>query len=169
VTRLRENWRRFAEGVAALAFATLFLAFIIQIVSRYLLNAPVAWTLELCAIAYVWVVFWSAGVLVPERRHITFDILYHLVPLRQRRWLAMFLTGSVGLVFLAALPGVLDYILFLGRRSSMLLKIRMDLIYACFALVMVAVILGAMARLWRLSRPGWPDELQDPLAPDLLP
>ena len=89
-------WRHLAEGVAALAFAILFFAFIVQVVSRYLLNAPVAWTLELCAIAYVWVVFWSAGVLVPERRHIAFDILYQLVPPRGRRWLAIFLTACLG-------------------------------------------------------------------------
>jgi len=159
VARLREGWRRFAEAVAALAFATLFLAFIIQVVSRYVLNAPVAWTLELCAIAYVWVVFWSAGVLVPERRHIAFDVLYNLFPPRARRWLSMFLTASLGPVFLAALPGVTDYVLYLGRRSSMLLHVRMDLVYACFVIFMVAVVAGAALRLWRLAGPGWRDQL----------
>ena len=89
MSRLKVAWRHVAEGVAALAFAVLFFAFIVQVVSRYVFDAPVSWTLELCAIAYVWVVFWSAGVLVPERRQIAFDVLYHWFPPRVRRWQAV--------------------------------------------------------------------------------
>jgi TRAP-type C4-dicarboxylate transport system permease small subunit len=159
MARLLEIWRRFAEGVAAFAFAILFGAFIIQVVSRYLLDMPVSWTIELTAIAYVWVVFWTSGVLVPERRHIAFDILYELFPPRQRRWLAMFLTASLGFVYLAALPGVLDYVHYLARRSTMLLHARMDLVYSCFAIFMVAAIVGAALRIWRLAGPGWRDQL----------
>ena len=93
MARLKVAWRHFAEGVAALAFAILFFAFIVQVISRYVFDAPVGWTLELTAIAYVWVVFWSAGVLVPEKRQIAFDVLYHWFPPRPRRWLAIFLTA----------------------------------------------------------------------------
>ena len=62
--RLRNLWTQVAEGVAAISFAVMFFAFIVQVISRYVFNAPVAWTLELCAIAYVWVVFWSSDILV---------------------------------------------------------------------------------------------------------
>ena len=85
--RLPRGWRR-------LAFAILFFAFMVQIVSRYVFNTPVSWSLELCSIAYVWVVFWSAGILVPERQHIAFDVLYHWFPPRARRWVAVFLTAQ---------------------------------------------------------------------------
>ena len=70
--RPRNLWTQVAEGVAALSFAVMFFAFIVQVASRYIFNAPVAWTLELCAIAYVWVVFWTCGILVPERQQIVF-------------------------------------------------------------------------------------------------
>ncbi len=159
MSRLGGIWRHFTEGVAALGFATLFFAFIVQVVSRYILNAPVSWTLELCAISYVWVVFWSAGVLVPEKRHIVFDVLYHKFPPWARRWVAIFLSASLGLTYLAALPGVLDYIRFLGRRSTMLLHVRMDFVYACFGIFLVAVIAGAALRLWGLAGRHWRDEL----------
>ena len=159
MSRLRGVWRHFAEGVAAAAFAILFSAFIVQVISRYVFNAPVSWTLELCAIAYVWVVFWSAGVLVPERRHIAFDVIYHWLPPGARRWLAMALTGCLGLVYLAALPGVIDYIRFLGRRSTMLLHVRMDFVYACFGLFMVAMIVGAALRLRSLATRRWRDAI----------
>ena len=159
MARLKVAWRHLAEGVAALAFATLFFAFIVQVASRYVFNAPVSWTLELCAIAYVWVVFWSAGVLVPERGHIAFDVLYHWLPPRVRRVVAIFLSACLAAIYLAALPGVLGYVRYLGRRSTMLLHVRMDLVYACFAIFLVAVILGALVRLRGLVGSRWRFEI----------
>ena len=157
--RLKVAWRHFAEGVAALAFATLFFAFIVQVASRYVFGVPVSWTLELCAISYVWVVFWSAGVLVPEKRQIAFDVLYHWFPPKARRVVAIFLSTCLALTYLAALPGVLGYIQYLSRRSTMLLHVRMDLVYACFAIFLVAVIVEAALRLRVLASARWRDEL----------
>lgn len=152
---LRRSWTRFAEGVAALSFAVLFLAFILQVVSRYVFGAPIAWTLELCAIAYVWVVFWTCAILLGEREHIVFDVLYNWFRPRPRRWIAIFNTASLGLVFVAALPTVLGYTQYLGRRTTMLLHVRMDLVYSCFAIFMLAVVAGAARRLWRLGGKDW--------------
>jgi TRAP-type C4-dicarboxylate transport system permease small subunit len=152
-------WTRFTEGVAAALFAMMFGGFVIQIISRYVLNMPVSWSLELCSIGYVWVVFWSCNLLAGERQQIIFDLIYNMFPPRQRRVLAIVNTATLSLVFLAALPGVLDYVIFLGRRSSMLLKIRMDLVYSCFVIFMLAVIIGGAIRIWRLSGHSWQKHL----------
>ena len=135
----------FAEGVAALAFAILFFAFIIQIVSRYVFNMPVSWTLELCSIAYVWVVFWSCRRAGAASGGTSPSTCSTTGSRRAARRVARDLPHrhASALVYLAALPGVLDYIRFLGRRTTMLLHIRMDLVYACFAIFLVAVIVGA--------------------------
>lgn len=53
----------------------MFFAFILQVVSRYVFNSPIAWTLELCSIGYIWVVFWACGILVSERQQIVFDVI----------------------------------------------------------------------------------------------
>ena len=159
IGRLREGWRRLSEGVAAISFAVMFFAFILQVFSRYVLNAPIAWTLELCSISYVWVVFWTCDILVSERQQIVFDVLYNWFKPGPRRWIAIFNTGCLGLIFLAALPGVLDYILYLGKRRSMLLHVRMDLVYSCFAIFMIAVVVGAAIRIRRLAGAGWQNAL----------
>jgi TRAP-type C4-dicarboxylate transport system permease small subunit len=155
VDRLRSVWKTFAEGVAATAFAVMFFAFIVQVVSRYVFNAPISWTLELCSISYVWVVFWTCDILVSERQQILFDVFYNWFRPGPRRWIAIFNTGSLALIFLAAVPGVLDYIRFLGRRTTMLLHLRMDLVYSCFAIFMIAVVVGAAIRLRRLAGREW--------------
>jgi len=155
----RTAWTRFAEGVAAISFAVLFFAFILQVVSRYVFNSPIAWTLELCSISYVWVVFWTCGILLTEREHIVFDVLYNWFSPGRRRWIAIFNTASLGLAFLAAIPTIFGYIQYLGGRTTMLLHIRMDLVYSCFAIFMIAVVVGAASRLRRLAGANWHNAL----------
>ena len=157
--RLLAGWKNVTEGVAAAAFALMFAAFTIQILSRYVLNMPVAWSLELCSIAYVWVVFWSCDLLVSERQQIVFDVIYQAIKPKTRRWIAIFNTATLAVLFLAALPGTLEYIWFLRRRASMMLQIPMHLVYLCFVVFMIAVVVGAVLRFRRLSGASWQQHL----------
>jgi TRAP-type C4-dicarboxylate transport system permease small subunit len=151
----RAGLKRGAELVAAALFASMFSAFMIQIVSRYVFNHPVQWSLELCSLGYIWLVFWSAGLLVEERQHIRFDLLYNRMPLRPRRMVAISNTAALGLVFLAGLPGSLEYISFMGRRSTLVLHVPLHIAYACFGIFMIATIVLAVLRLKRLLGPSW--------------
>ena len=68
------------ELAAALMFAAMFGAFVIQVVTRYVLHDPAGWTSELATLAYVWIVFFAAAFILGEREHIAFDMLYHAAP-----------------------------------------------------------------------------------------
>ena len=52
-----------------------------------------------------------------------------------------------------------DYIHFLARRQTMVLHVRMDVVYSCFGIFMIAAIVGAAIRLRRLFGPSWQDQL----------
>jgi len=158
MTSLVAKFKRFTELAAAAMFAAMFGAFMIQIVSRYVFNAPVSWSLEICSITYVWIVFWSCNLLLGERQHIVFDVLYRKFPARGQRVVAIANTTMFGLVFLAATPTVLDYIVSL-RRSTMILRIPYDYVYACFGVFMVAAVIGAVLRLRRLAGANWQQHL----------
>lgn len=148
-------WRRFAESVSVVAFVAMFAGFVIGVGGRYLFNEPVAWSNELCAIGFVWIVFWTSDILLTERQHIVFDVLYHAFPPRVRRVLALFITLSLAILFLAALPGVLDYTWFTRTRYSNILRVPMILVFGCFAIFVVAVIVNSVIRVVQLLRPGW--------------
>lgn len=150
----RAGLRRGAELIAAALFAIMFGAFLVQIVSRYVFNHPVQWSLEVCSLAYIWIVFWSSALLLGERQHITFDLLYKAAPPGLRRVLALFITLSIGAVFLAGLPGSFDFVTFL-RRSTLILHVPMSLAYSCFLVFMVAVIAGAAIRVRHLLGKDW--------------
>ena len=151
--------KRFAELAAAAMFALMFTAFMIQIFSRYVLNDPVSWSLELCSLAYIWVVFWSCNLLISERQHIVFDVLYLKLPPAWRRAVAILNSGTLFVLFLAGLPTTLEYIDYLSRRKTMTLHVPLNLAYACFAVFMIAVIVGAAFRLRRLFGKSWRQHL----------
>jgi TRAP-type C4-dicarboxylate transport system permease small subunit len=149
------RWKKFAELFAAAMFAAMFAAFMAQIISRYVLNAPLSWTLEVCSITYIWVIFWSCNILAGERQQIIFDVLYQKLSFAPRRVVAIANTAVLGLLFLAALPGTLDYIAFLARRHTMILHAPLNIVYSCFGIFMIAVIVGAVLRLRRLLGSSW--------------
>jgi TRAP-type C4-dicarboxylate transport system permease small subunit len=159
MTNLGAKLKRGAELIAAASFALMFGAFMVQIVSRYVFNTPVSWSLEICSIGYIWIVFFTSNVLLTERQHIVFDVLYHAFPPRQKRVLAILLTATLGIIFLAALPVTLEYLTFLGRRKTMILRLPMDIVYSCFGIFMIAVVVGAALRIKRLLGAEWQKHL----------
>jgi TRAP-type C4-dicarboxylate transport system permease small subunit len=151
--------KRGAELVAALLFAIMLGAFFVQIVSRYVFNHPVAWTIEVASLAYIWIIFWGAALLIPERQHIIFDLIYRSFRPRARRIVAVFLTGSVLVLFLLGLPGSVDYVQFMARRQTLVLHIPFNLAYACFVIFLVGAIVMAIVRLKQLLGRDWDSHL----------
>ena len=75
--------RRQAEHVAVALLLVMFLAFLCQIVFRYLFGWPTGWAFELSIITWVWVVLWGAAFVVARARR---DPLRHrLRPVPARR------------------------------------------------------------------------------------
>ncbi|WP_046472136.1 TRAP transporter small permease [Allosalinactinospora lopnorensis] len=69
-----------AERILAVALlAALFGLVVFQVVSRYLLGAPLVWTEELARYTLVWLTFLGAGLIMARRRHITARLFSHLL------------------------------------------------------------------------------------------
>ena len=75
-SRLIRTLRGLADAVPALLLAAMFLCFIIQVFMRYVMDSPVGWTVEVCVIAWLWILLWGQSVSVEKRDEIRFDILY---------------------------------------------------------------------------------------------
>lgn len=155
MARLKVAWKWFSESLAVVAFAVMFAGFVLGITARYILGDPISWANELCLIAYVWIVFWTSDILVRERQHIIFDVLYELFPVAVRRYLALFVTFSLAATFIIVLPGTLDYVDFLKSRRTTLLRLPMQLVHGSFLIFVIAVAGNALVRMWHLVRPGW--------------
>jgi TRAP-type C4-dicarboxylate transport system permease small subunit len=140
--------RRRAENIAAALLAVMFVAFIAQIVFRYLLNFPIGWTSELTIITWLWLVLWGAAFVLREDEEIRFDLIYSAVRPRTRRLMGCITGLAVVVLYAGSLPATVEYVQFMKVEKTAYLKIRFDWLYSIYLLFAVAVI----ARyLWILS------------------
>jgi C4-dicarboxylate transporter DctQ subunit len=143
--------RRRAEDVLAALLAAMFVAFMVQIVMRYALNAPVGWTTEVSTLAWVWGILWGAALVLTDEEEIRFDILYGGVPPALRRVFDV-VTGSVVVaVFAWSLPAVFDYVTFMKVEKSAYLGIRFDWLYSVYLVFAVAMIVRHAWIVWRAA------------------
>jgi TRAP-type C4-dicarboxylate transport system permease small subunit len=143
--------RRRAENVLAALLAAMFIAFIIQIAMRYLLNAPVGWTTEVSTLCWVWGILWGAALVLTDEEEIRFDILYAALPPALRRVFDL-ITGLVVVgVFGWSLPAVYDYVTFMKVEKSAYLGIRFDWLYSVYLVFAVAMIIRYACIVWRAA------------------
>jgi len=149
---------RRAENVLAGMLTVMFVAFLFQIFSRYVMNWPSGWTNELSAILWIWIVLWGASFVVTEHEEMRFDLIYASVRPRVRS--VMFLIFASALIFLYAIsfPAVLDYVTFMKVEKSAYLKIRFDWLYSIYLVFVVAIIVRYMWLSWRVLRGSAPED-----------
>jgi TRAP-type C4-dicarboxylate transport system permease small subunit len=135
------SWlRRRAEDFLAALLAAMFLAFLVQIVFRYLLNFPMGWTSELTLITWVWGVLWGAAFVVKEREEVRFDLLYGALGPRARRVTGICTGVAIVALYAMSLPATIDYVRFMKVERTAYLKIRFDHLFSVYVLFVVAVI-----------------------------
>ncbi len=139
-----------AADLTSVFLGLMFMTFIIQIVFRYVLNLPLAWTLELCLTLWLWVVFWGTAFLIKDEDHVRFDIVYHAFPEQGRRILSLIYAVCIIAAFGVSLPATIDYITFLRIKPSVTLGWRMDIVFSCYLVFAIGVILQYVVRIFRI-------------------
>ena len=156
---LVKTLRRAAEIVAVICFSAMFAGFILQVVMRYGFNSPLDWTQELCVVLYLFGVFWTAAFLLNERDHVAFTVLYDHAPKRVRRVMAGIGAIAIGVTFAADLPAAADYIHYMARQSTPVMRLRFDLVFGVFLLFMVAVVWRSAMTVRHLLGANWRDHV----------
>lgn len=151
-----------ADYVAVGLLTAMFLSFLLQVFSRYVLVNPLGWTLEACLVTWLWLVFWSCAFIVRERDHVTFNLFYVAMPPPVRRVLALLASAALVAAFLVSLPATVDYVAFMKIESTSLLRIRFDFLFAIYPIFLVAVAVQGITRIVRLLSPAWRDEVDTP-------
>jgi TRAP-type C4-dicarboxylate transport system permease small subunit len=152
---------RGSEAVAAAMLAALFITFMLQIISRYVMVQPFGWTLELCLTLWIWIVFFGAAMIVRDRDHVTFDILYLAVPRGPRRILALISAGAIVVGLAWSLLPTWDYIDFLKIKKSATLRIPLRTVFSIYAFFIVVVVLRYAWAFVEILRKGPPDEAHE--------
>lgn len=162
---LARRAKSLAEDVGGALLALMFLAFLVQIASRYVFNAPASWTLEACLTLWLWVVFWGSAFVLGERDHVRFDVFYAAVSRRMRRAFAIVSALAIAGGMLAALPATFGYVTFYEIKRSAVIGIRLDVVFSIYLVFAVAIVVRYLWRAWTIARGADPDMGEQQPAP----
>ncbi|MGK6311365.1 TRAP transporter small permease [Neorhizobium sp. DT-125] len=136
------NWLRGrAENILALMLLAMFVAFLLQIVFRYVLNLSIGWTNEISVVLWIWIVLFGAAFVVREVEEIRFDFFWAGASDNVRRVMQIISAIALVALFGISLPAVIDYITFMKVESTAYLKIRFDYLYSIYIVFAVAMII----------------------------
>jgi TRAP-type C4-dicarboxylate transport system permease small subunit len=151
--------RRRAENVVAMLLATMFVAFIIQIVFRYFFNFPIGWSSELSVVTWLYMVLIGSAFWLTEQEEIRFDLVSGRLGGKGARGIGLIVAAAALVLFAMSLPATWKYVTFMKVESSSYLKIRLDLLYSVYLFFALALVLRYGWSVWRTLRGEAPEEI----------
>jgi TRAP-type C4-dicarboxylate transport system permease small subunit len=158
MTAFRRWARPLAESVPALLLAAMFVSFIVQVFMRYVIDSPVGWTVEVCVIAWLWVILWGQSVSATEADEIRFDIVYGTVSPPVRRVFRLIFSAFLVAIYAISLPAAWDYVTFMKIEETSYLDIPYSWVFSVFIIFIAVSILRYAWIFWGALRG------RDPLA-----
>ncbi len=150
--------RRRAENVVAGLLGIMFVAFIVQIVFRYVFNFPIGWSSELSVVTWLYMTLLGSAFWLKESEEVRFDLLSGALGPLGRRVLGLVVAVAAVVLFGMALPATIKYVAFMKVESSSYLKIRLDILYSVYVVFAVAVIVRYVWAIVSLLRGEAPEE-----------
>ena len=136
-----------ADNVAVGLLTAIFLSFILQIFSRYVIRQPLGWTLEACLLSWLWLIFWSTAFTLKEEDHVRFTILSdHVRPAIQKIFVVISAICIITAMSVSS-PATIDFVTFMSIEKTSLLKLRFDYVFSIYLIFSTAII---SRYLWRL-------------------
>lgn len=149
---------RVEESVTIAFFLLMFVTLVIGVFWRYVLNAPLIWTVNLGTLAFIWVVMIGSGLPNWDDSHIQFDLVYDRMSRRWQRWSRIVGNLIVIIPFAVAIPGTIHYLAFVRDDKVTGLPLNFMVGYGCVLVFLVATVLHRGRLLVRDLRGGSGDD-----------
>lgn len=127
-------------------FVMLFLAFLTNVIFRYILKNPQNWTFELCINAFVVVGLLGACTAYRKEDHVVFDLLYTRLDPKGQNILRIISYVTVIVLFSIALPGSIRYLVRLPAVTS-IMRIPLRFVFLPYPILLTSMILRSAYRL----------------------
>lgn len=126
--------------IPMLAFLSIFVCFLLQIVSRYFFT-PLMWPEELALICFLWAALLGALYAKRSNTMVCFSMIYDAVGSGAQR--AMRIGGNLllAVVLAVSLKPSWDYVAFMSYKTSATLGIPLNIAYSCYVIFLVDIII----------------------------
>ncbi|WP_062532055.1 TRAP transporter small permease [Jeotgalibaca dankookensis] len=136
----------------AVAFASMVLLTVWQVLTRYILNSPSTWSEELASYIFAWVTILGAAYVFGKREHMAIPIFVELFPIKTQRILAI-ISEIIILIFAVVIlvyGGISITLLGMGQLSSSL-GIQMGVFYSVIPISGVFTAIYSILNIYDLS------------------
>lgn len=137
----------------AVAFASMVLLTVWQVLTRYILNSPSTWSEELASYIFAWVTILGAAYVFGKREHMAIPIFVELFPIKTQRILAI-ISEIIILIFAVVIlvyGGTSITLLGMGQLSSSL-GIQMGVFYSVIPISGVFTAIYSILNIYDLSK-----------------
>lgn len=153
IRRLNKLIQSFVVALLALMVAVVSW----QVLSRYALSAPSAWTEEVARMILVWLGFLGAAYAHSEKAHLGIDLLEQSLTVKSRYFLAG-LVNVLGVFFAATVlivgGGLLVHLTWELRQTTAVLGIPMACVYAVIPVSGLIIFLNGFVFIMEGERPA---------------
>jgi TRAP-type C4-dicarboxylate transport system permease small subunit len=161
INLIQKYFNQSSKIIAATLLAALFVTFLLQIFSRYVLNSPFGWTLELCRILWVWIVFFCCAFLVQEKDHVKFNLIYSASSNKSKFIMSIVSCLAIVAIMGWALLPTMDYIDWMKMRKTSTVrlpitgeKIKLSYVFSIYGIFMISLIVHYIWKLKKIIQKG---------------
>ncbi len=150
ITLALRNWVELYIPITS--FVVMFLAFIWQIFSRYILNQPQPWAYEVTVTCYLWMVVLGACYAQRTNSHVVFTLIYDKLPLKWKALTAFLGNALIFFAFVWSFVPSIRFIEFMRRQETSVFKVGLNIVYAPYIPFLFIMILYAGIEMVKQAR-----------------
>ncbi|MGQ9646519.1 MAG: TRAP transporter small permease [Thermodesulfobacteriota bacterium] len=130
LNRISNGLNEVVKYLAAVLLALMTVIVFLQVLFRYVLNHPLAWSEELGSFAFVWMALLGASIGLKRNEHPRLDLIVNLFPSKTQRLIAGFY--SLAILFLLAVLFIYGVSLTVSMKSQLTaaLQYSVSFVYA---------------------------------------
>jgi len=139
---IKTTWRFVVDAIEiylpVISFFSMFLAFILQIFTRYVLGSQVPWTYEVTVIGFMWVVAFGGCYASRLNEHVSFTMLYDKMSIKGKAVTEIISNLFLISAFVIMFFPVLEFIDFMKIKKTAVMKVPISVLYAPFIFFIIS-------------------------------
>lgn len=136
------------EILASIAITTVVLSAFYGVISRYILNNPVAWSNEVATISFTWTVFLGAAAAWKHNKHIHIDLAYNIMPAFLKKISDIAKNIILSIFFIFVLYLAIKFTITAYNKPTAILRIPFSYVDASIVLCFTSIIIRSIQKFY---------------------
>ena len=135
------------EILASVAISIVVISAFYGVISRYILNNPVAWSNEVATIAFTWTVFLGAAAAWKKDKHIHLDLIYNFFPKKIKILSDLIKNIILTIFFLFVLYLSIQFTITAYNKPTAILRIPFSYVDVAVVLFFISIIIRSIQKI----------------------